>query len=114
MLTSTEQQAPKKECPIYLFVRWKPGTRKFGNPTSTYNGSKFVEDGDLGKMIISLVKILEKQHQNAALALIYDNRIPKYDRDRDIVKMNNGVVEINELKKYEPIMYGFQLPVWLK
>lgn len=117
MFKTKQQQLPetvKRECPVYLFVRWKPGVRKWGQPTSTYNGNKWVEDDDLGKMIINLIKILEKEHSKVALALIYDNRIPKYDRERDIVKINNGVIEVNALKKFESAMHGFQLPEWLK
>ena len=117
MFKTTTQQAPptiKKECPVYLFIRWKPGVRKYGENTSNYNGDKWVQDGDLGKMIINLVKILDKEFPKVALAQIYDNRIPKYDPEREILKVNNGVVENNQLHRFEPIMHGFPLPTLFK
>jgi hypothetical protein len=122
MLASNSNHQPqeidfgKRVCPFYLYVMWKPGVRKTGDSKSTYNGDKWVSDGNLGKMIINLLRIFEKDYSKMNYALLYDNRIPRFHPERHIVVLKNGFIETNELRRYEIILepLGYPLPPMLK
>jgi hypothetical protein len=116
MLTTPTAHQPlpqtKKQCRFYLFIRWRPGRRAYGAATSCYNGDRYKDQ--LSEQLIRVIKLFEKYKEDAAVAMVYDNTKGKHDEEYPIVKLTNGVLEVNRVRDFQALLDGYSLPAILK
>lgn len=100
-------------CRFDLFVRLSPGIVSFfPNQVRTwcYRGDKYTDQES--KMLRNLLKLCVKNFS------VYD-RIVLYDHsnqgdEETILKIVDGVIEVNRIRVYSLMLLNYTLPLWLK
>jgi len=78
-----------------------------------HRGDKYTDDPD--KMLCNLLKMFINHYKQYQLVELYDNTRPKNDPERIIMKLKDGVIEINRLLPlYSPMLTKIYLPEYLK
>lgn len=98
-----------------MFIRLEPGqaSRYPGRSlTWCHRGDKFTNDPE--KMLCNLLRMYIKNPGKYSLIELYDNTKPKNDKERVILRVFNGVIEINRLQLYNAMLTKFVLPEYLK
>lgn len=102
-------------CRFELFVSLKPDqVQRYPNNQLSWchRGDKYSTNED--QMLCNLVRMFLKHYTNWRLCELYDNdKGPKFSQERIVLKMCNGVIEINKLTDYMPQLYKLILPSWL-
>jgi len=94
-----------------LFVRLHdhlPSTFPQEKRVFCFPGNKFTREDD--KMLRNLLSIIKRHGSKYMLVELYDNRYPKTDDRRLVVKILNGVVETNRIDHYRPMLERYPLP----
>lgn len=105
----------KNRCRFDAFVKLKPGIPSHYpglKRTWCHRGDKFTDDER--KMISNLVKLVNRKLGSYSLVEIYDNKLPKEDPRRLILKIHDGIIEKNDLPRYSRQIKGMILPEYLK
>lgn len=97
-----------------LFVKLAPGIKShfpLQKPVFCYPGNKFTNEDH--KMLRNLLSIVKKSLDKYELMELYDNRYPRDDPRRQVVRIYRGVVEKNRLNKYGHMLERYPLPLCL-
>ncbi len=104
-----------KRCRFDMFVRKKPDepgfySKKGPQRTWCYRGDKYATEEH--QMIRKLLNHLQKQIAVYDRVILYDNH--KAEDERILLKITDGLIEINHLNKYQLMLINYSLPDYLK
>jgi len=101
-----------KKCRFGMFIRLAPGyVSHFPGQVRTwyYRGDKFTTEES--KMLRNLLYMIKKRIKEYDRIELYDNTKVE---NKIVVKITDGVVEINQLQRYREMLNGYSLPIFLK
>lgn len=102
-------------CRFDLFVSLLPGaiSRSPSKQRSwCHRGDKFTSEPDA--MLCSLLRMFTKRYTTYQVAELYDNTRPKNDPERIVLRWCDGVIEVNRLATYAPMLSKIALPEFLQ
>lgn len=102
-----------KRCRFDLFIRIRPGIPSFFKDQQrvwTYRGDKFTDE--YHKMLRNLLNLVKKNITMYDRLILQDN--DKLLEERIILKIIDGIIEVNALNQYSLMLLNYPLPDFLK
>lgn len=104
---------PATRCRFDMFVRIAPGiasTYKDQKRSWCYRGDKYTDEPP--RMLRNLLNLLKKNDGKFDRVILYDNHATA--DTREIVRIIDGVLEVNRINRYAMMLHNYQLPAYLK